>query len=200
MFGSSTTTSSGPTAAGQTDDRKERTDVSATAFGAIVGFLIVAVSVWQRVGAGGVPSAIAPLAGDHAMGGGRTIDSAALSPTATWLLWGVLAIDVVLISAVIGLVAVLSVQCLKGRFFTDGTIRLLTATSWVLLAYLVVPVIPRAIGTTMARDDLGLTDLQVDATDWEHFVLTYVLLMLISLITVAFRRAKVMREDQEGLV
>ncbi|MBB1030966.1 hypothetical protein G6027_08700 [Dietzia sp. SLG310A2-38A2] len=196
----STTTPSGPGASGQPGDKKERTDVSATAFGAIVGFLIVAVSVWQRIAAGGVPSSIAPLAGENAMAGGRTIDAAALSPAATWLLWGVFALDVVLISVVIGLVAVLSVQCLKGRFFTSGTIRLLTATSWVLLVYLVAPVIPRAIGTNMARDDLGLSDLEADGTEWEHFVLTYVLLMLISLITVAFRRAKAMREDQEGLV
>lgn len=188
------------TAAGTEGTKKERVDVSATAFGAAVALVIVVISVLQAISAGGVPSAIAPLAGEHALSGGRAIDPAVLSPATTWLLWGVFVVDVVLISTVVALVAVLSVQCLKGRFFTPGTTRLLTATSWVLLAYLVIPFIPGAAGNNMAKADLGLSDLDMDVSDWQHFVLTYVLLMLISLITVAFRRAMVMREDQEGLV
>lgn len=200
MVGSKNSTSSGRTADGTSGARKERTDVWATAFGAAVVLVFGVISVQQEIGGGGVPSVVAPLAGEHAMSGGRAIDPAALSPVTNWFLWSAFVIDVVLISAVIALVAVLSVQCLKGRFFTDGTIRLLTATSWVLLAYLIVPFIPRVAGNGMAQSDLGLSDLDVNVTDWQHFALTYILLMLISLITVAFRRARVMREDQEGLV
>lgn len=180
--------------------RRERWDVGATVFGGVVALALVAVHVVGTLAAGGVPSVVGRIAGPAAVAEGAAVSADALSPVTAGFLWGAFAAEVAALAALAVLVVVIAVRCLRGRFFDAGTVRLLWATSWVALGYLLVVSLVVTLGTNLALRDLDLAWRDLDAMDWRWFVLLYLFMMFVSLMAVAFRRAAAMSRDQEGLI
>ncbi len=180
--------------------RKERTDFAATVFGCAVAVVLVVIHVTGVLRAGGVPSNAAAVAGQAAVADGAAIDSARLAPETLGMLWSAFALEIILVLAVIGLIAVVAWRCVRGAVFTPLTVRLVGASSWVLVAYLLVPPILAKLGGNLALRDLERTQVNVPGMDLLRFAVVYLFTMVLSLAWVAFRRGTVMREEQEGLV
>lgn len=180
--------------------RGERLDFAATVFGCAVAVVFVIVHVVGVLGAGGVPSEAAAVAGPAAVAGGTALDMGPLAPVTLALLWSAFVLEIVLVVAVIALVAVVAWRCVKGSVFTPVTVRLVGASAWVLVAYLLVPPILAKLGGNLALRDLARTHLDVPGMDLLRFAVVYLFTMVLSLTWVAFRRGTVLRQDQEGLI
>lgn len=89
---------------------------------------------------------------------------------------------------------------LRGDFFTLGSYRWVAAMTWALLFYMLVPGFVGMLGGNMVLRDLNLHWMSISAIDTQDFIVMYVLVMTMSLVSVAVRRASVLERDSEGLV
>ena len=113
--------------------------------------------------------------------------------TAHWL-----AVAALLVVVLCG--AGLARNFLLGDFFTLGSYRWVAAMCWTLIFYMFVPGFVGMLGGNMVLRDLGLHWLTIPAIDTNDFIVMYVLVMTLSLVGVAIRRASVLERDTEGLV
>lgn len=180
--------------------RRDRTDFVATVFGCAVAVVLVLVHVTGVLRAGGVPSEAAAVAGPAAVANGSALDMASLASVTLAVLWSAFALEIILVVAVIALIAVVAWRCVRGAVFTPLTVRLVGASAWVLVAYLLVPPILAKLGGNLALRDLARTQLDVPGMDLLRFAVVYLFTMVLSLTWVAFRRGTVLRQDQDGLI
>lgn len=89
---------------------------------------------------------------------------------------------------------------LRGDFFTLGSYRWVSAMCWALIFYMFVPGFVGMLGGNMVLRDLNLHWMSIPAIDTQDFIVMYVLVMTLSLVGVAIRRASVLERDTEGLV
>lgn len=181
---------------------KERRDIYATVFALGLGLLLlVNYAIRPLMGAqDGVPGKVARIAGNASVDNGRAVARELISDGAANLLWSAHWTSVALLLLVLVSAAVLCRNFLRGDFFTLSSYRWVTAMSWLLLAYLFVPGFLGMLGGNMVLRDVGLRWLSVPAVDINDFIVMYVLVMTLSLVAVAIRRAATLERDTEGLV
>ncbi|WP_295628074.1 hypothetical protein [uncultured Corynebacterium sp.] len=185
-----------------TSRKKDRFDIYATAFALVIGLaLLVGYAFRPFTSAqGGVPGKVARVAPDASVDNGRAVARELISDGAAGFLWTSHWLSVALLFAILVCAAGLCRNFLRGDFFTLGSYRWIMALSWVLFAYLFVPGFVGMLGGNMVLRDLGLHWVSIPAIDSQDFIVMYVLVMALSLVGVAIRRAAVLERDTEGLV
>ena len=181
--------------------RRERTDIYATVFAlGLALFLLLGYALRPVIGADGVPGKVARVAGDASVDNGRAVARELISDGAASFLWAShwLAVAALLVVVLCG--AGLARNFLLGDFFTLGSFRWVSAMCWALFFYMFVPGFVGMLGGNMVLRDLGLHWVSIPAIEWSDFIVMYVLVMTLSLIGVAIRRASVLERDTEGLV
>lgn len=181
--------------------RRERTDIYATIFAlGLALFLLLGYALRPVIGADGVPGKVARVAGDASVDNGRAVARELISDGAASFLWAShwLAVAALLVVVLCG--AGLARNFLLGDFFTLGSFRWVSAMCWALIFYMFVPGFVGMLGGNMVLRDLGLHWVSIPAIEWSDFIVMYVLVMTLSLIGVAIRRASVLERDTEGLV
>ncbi|SQB95934.1 hypothetical protein [Corynebacterium xerosis] len=181
--------------------RRERTDIYATIFAlGLALFLLLGYALRPVIGADGVPGKVARVAGDASVDNGRAVARELISDGAASFLWAShwLAVAALLVVVLCG--AGLARNFLLGDFFTLGSFRWVSAMCWALFFYMFVPGFVGMLGGNMVLRDLGLHWVSIPAIEWSDFIVMYVLVMTLSLIGVAIRRASVLERDTEGLV
>ena len=181
--------------------RRERTDIYATVFAlGLALFLLLGNALRPAIGADGVPGKVARVAGDASVDNGRAVARELISDGAASFLWAShwLAVAALLVVVLCG--AGLARNFLLGDFFTLGSFRWVSAMCWALIFYMFVPGFVGMLGGNMVLRDLGLHWVSIPAIEWSDFIVMYVLVMTLSLVGVAIRRASVLERDTEGLV
>ena len=181
--------------------RRERTDIYATVFAlGLALFLLLGNALRPVIGADGVPGKVARVAGDASVDNGRAVARELISDGAASFLWAShwLAVAALLVVVLCG--AGLARNFLLGDFFTLGSFRWVSAMCWALFFYMFVPGFVGMLGGNMVLRDLGLHWVSIPAIEWSDFIVMYVLVMTLSLVGVAIRRASVLERDTEGLV
>ena len=181
--------------------RRERTDIYATIFAlGLALFLLLGYALRPVIGADGVPGKVARVAGDASVDNGRAVARELISDGAASFLWAShwLAVAALLVVVLCG--AGLARNFLLGDFFTLGSFRWVSAMCWALFFYMFVPGFVGMLGGNMVLRDLGLHWVSIPAIEWSDFIVMYVLVMTLSLVGVAIRRASVLERDTEGLV
>ncbi len=181
--------------------RRERTDIYATVFAlGLALFLLLGNALRPVIGADGVPGKVARVAGDASVDNGRAVARELISDGAASFLWAShwLAVAALLVVVLCG--AGLARNFLLGDFFTLGSFRWVSAMCWALIFYMFVPGFVGMLGGNMVLRDLGLHWVSIPAIEWSDFIVMYVLVMTLSLVGVAIRRASVLERDTEGLV
>lgn len=182
--------------------RSERTDIYATVFGlGLALLLLLKYALHPLIGGDGVPAKVARVvSGASSVDNGRAVARELISDGAANYLWAAhwLAVAALLVVVLCG--AGLARNFLRGDFFTLGSYRWLAAMCWALLFYIVVPGFVGTIGGNMVLRDLGQHSTSIPAIDVQDYVVMWVLLMVLSMIGVAIRRASVLERDTEGLV
>ena len=181
--------------------RGDRRDIYATAFalGAAL-LLLLGYALHPFTRGEGVPGKVGRVAGDAAVDNGRAVARDLISDGAANFLWTAhwLAVAALLVVVLCG--AGLTRNFLRGDFFTLGSYRWVAAMSWALLFYMFVPGFVGMLGGNMVLRDLGRPWVSIPALDTNDFIVLYVLVMTLSLVGVAIRRASVLERDTEGLV
>ena len=181
--------------------RRERTDIYATVFAlGLALFLLLGNALRPVIGADGVPGKVARVAGDASVDNGRAVARELISDGAASFLWASHWLAVAALLAVVLCGAGLARNFLLGDFFTLGSFRWVSAMCWALIFYMFVPGFVGMLGGNMVLRDLGLHWVSIPAIEWSDFIVMYVLVMTLSLISVAIRRASVLERDTEGLV
>ena len=181
--------------------RRERTDIYATIFAlGLALFLLLGYALRPVIGADGVPGKVARVAGDASVDNGRAVARELISDGAASFLWAShwLAVAALLVVVLCG--AGLARNFLLGDFFTLGSFRWVSAMCWALIFYMFVPGFVGMLGGNMVLRDLNLQWMSIPAIDTQDFIVMYVLVMTLSLVGVAIRRASVLERDTEGLV
>ncbi len=181
--------------------RGDRRDIYATAFALGVALLLLLGYALRPFTSGeGVPGKVGRVAGDAAVDNGRAVARDLISDGAANFLWTAhwLAVATLLVVVLCG--AGLTRNFLRGDFFTLGSYRWVAAMSWALLFYMLVPGFVGMLGGNMVLRDLGRPWVSIPALDTNDFIVLYVLVMTLSLVGVAIRRASVLERDTEGLV
>ena len=181
--------------------RGDRRDIYATAFALGLALLLLLGYALRPFTRGeGVPGKVGRVAGDAAVDNGRAVARDLISDGAANLLWTAhwLAVAALLVVVLCG--AGLTRNFLRGDFFTLGSYRWVAAMSWALLFYMFVPGFVGMLGGNMVLRDLGRPWMSIPALDTNDFIVLYVLVMTLSLVGVAIRRASVLERDTEGLV
>ena len=181
--------------------RGDRRDIYATAFALGVALLLLLGYALHPFTRGeGVPGKVGRVAGDAAVDNGRAVARDLISDGAANFLWTAhwLSVAALLVGVLCG--AGLTRNFLRGDFFTLGSYRWVAAMSWALLFYMFVPGFVGMLGGNMVLRDLGRPWVSIPALDTNDFIVLYVLVMTLSLVGVAIRRASVLERDTEGLV
>lgn len=181
--------------------RRERLDIYATVFAlGLALFLLLGYAMRPFIGGDGVPGKVARVAGDASVDNGRAVARELISDGAANFLWTAhwLAVAALLVVVLCG--AGLARNFLLGDFFTLGSYRWVAAMCWTLIFYMFVPGFVGMLGGNMVLRDLGLHWVTIPAIDTNDFIVMYVLVMTLSLVGVAIRRASVLERDTEGLV
>ncbi|MFC3850456.1 hypothetical protein ACFORJ_09820 [Corynebacterium hansenii] len=181
--------------------RRERIDIYATGAALALALLLLLNHALRPLLDGeGVPAKVARIAGDAAVDEGRAVSREAISDGAANFLWAAHWIGAAALLVVVLCAAGLTRNFLRGDFFTLGSYRWVSALCWALIFYLLVPGFVGMLGGNMVLRDLGRDWLSIPAIDTSDFIVMYVLVMTLSLVAVAIRRASVLERDTEGLV
>lgn len=181
--------------------RKERLDIYGTVFALVLAlFLLLRYALGPFLDVGGVPGNVARVAGDAAVDNGRAVSRGLISDGAANLLWGAHWLAAVSLLLAVLCSAALARNFLRGDFFTLGSYRWVTVMAWVLIFYMFVPGFLGMLGGNLVLRDLGEPWKNIPAMDTNDFIVMYVVVMTLSLVGVAIRRASVLERDTEGLV
>ena len=181
--------------------RGDRRDIYATAFALGLALLLLLGYALRPFTRGeGVPGKVGRVAGDAAVDNGRAVARDLISDGAANFLWTAHWLSVAALLVVVVCGAGLTRNFLRGDFFTLGSYRWVAAMSWALFFYMFVPGFVGMLGGNMVLRDLGRSWMSIPALDTNDFIVLYVLVMTLSLVGVAIRRASVLERDTEGLV
>ena len=148
----------------------------------------------------GVPAKVARVADRASVDNGRAVARELISDGAASFLWAAHWLGVAALVVVVLCGAGLARNFLRGDFFTLGSYRWVSAMCWALIFYMFVPGFVGMLGGNMVLRDLNLHWMSIPAIDTQDFIVMYVLVMTLSLVGVAIRRASVLERDTEGLV
>lgn len=141
----------------------------------------------------GIEVAIAPTTGVD-------IRTDTVSPVAVGFLRTADALETVGYLALLGLLTWMVVRFLRGRLFDRGAVRLVGAASVAAVLTIIIPVIPRILGSNLALRDLewisGVNYAQLGPEFWYG----YVFCMAFSAVAVVLRIGSRMARDNEGLI
>lgn len=181
--------------------RRERTDIYATVFAlGLAVFLLLGYALRPLIGGEGVPAKVARVADRASVDNGRAVARELISDGAASFLWAAHWLGVAALVVVVLCGAGLARNFLRGDFFTLGSYRWVSAMCWALIFYMFVPGFVGMLGGNMVLRDLNLHWMSIPAIDTQDFIVMYVLVMTLSLVGVAIRRASVLERDTEGLV
>lgn len=123
-----------------------------------------------------------------------------VSPVAVGFLRSADALETVGYLALLGLLTWMVVRFLRGRLFDRGAVRLVGAASVAAVLTIIVPAVPRVIGSNLALRDLewagGVSFAQLGPEFWYG----YVFCMALSAVAVVLRIGSRMARDNEGLI
>ncbi|MFD5868776.1 hypothetical protein ACFWGD_09230 [Corynebacterium sp. NPDC060344] len=181
--------------------KKERTDIYATVFAlALALLLLIGWALRPVIGGDGVPAKVARIAQDASVDNGRAVARELISDGAASFLWAAHWVAFASLLFVVLCGAGLARNFLRGDFFTLGSYRWVSAMCWGLIFYMFVPGFIGMLGGNMVLRDLNLHWMSIPAIDTKDFIVMYVLVMTLSLVGVAIRRASTLERDTEGLV
>ena len=124
----------------------------------------------------------------------------ALSPVTVGFLRVAEALQTLGYLAALGLLSWIVVRFVRGRLFDRGAVRLVWIASIVAIATIIVPTIPRTLGTNMLIRDVGMNYALANAPLGPEFWYAYVFCMVLSAVGVVLRIGSRMARDNEGLV
>lgn len=181
--------------------RKERRDLTATAIALILAVLLLLnYAAGPLLDGRGAPARAGTAPAQALVDGGRVVDRALIADSTATVLWTAHWVAVAILAALIICAAGLTRVFLRGGFFTLGCHRWLTALVWTLLLYLFAPGFLGMLGAGMVARDLGLDQPPGRAMEPGDFIVCYVAVLALSLVSVALRRAAALERDAEGLV
>ncbi|WP_241383927.1 hypothetical protein [Rhodococcus sp. CH91] len=128
------------------------------------------------------------------------VPTEALSPVTVGFLRSAEALQTLGYLAALGLLSWIVVRFVRGRLFDRGVIRLVWIASIVAIATIIVPTIPRTLGTNMLIRDVGMNYALENAPLGPEFWYAYVFCMVLSAVGVVLRIGNRMARDNEGLV
>lgn len=123
-----------------------------------------------------------------------------LSPVTVGLIRTADALQTVGYLAVLALLCAMVVRFIRGRLFDRTGVRLVNAAAMVAVATIIVPQIPRTLGTNMLLRDVEARAMFDTAALGPEFWYGYVFCMALSAVAVALRIATRIARDNEGLV
>ncbi|MEU5841621.1 hypothetical protein [Rhodococcus sp. NPDC047139] len=128
------------------------------------------------------------------------VSTDSLSPVTVGFLRAAEALQTLGYLSALGLLSWIVVRFVRGRLFDQGVIRLVWIASIVAIATIIVPTIPRTLGTNMLIRDVGMNDMLENAPLGPEFWYAYVFCMALSAVAVVLRIGNRMARDNEGLV
>lgn len=160
------------------------------------------VSVRVDFDAPPVPTVTTPTGIEMQAGSSTVLDvpTADLSPVSVGFLRSAEALQSLGYLILLALLTWMVVRFMRGHLFDDGAIRLVSFASIAAVATIIVPQIPRTLGTNMLLRDVGAHDTLDFAPLGPEFWYSYVFCMALSAVAVALRIGNRMARDSEGLV
>lgn len=136
------------------------------------------------------------------LGSPSTIDVSthALSPVTVGFLRSADALQTFGYLAILALLTWMVVRFIRGHLFDRLAVRLVMISSIVAVATIIVPQIPRTLGTNMLLRDVEAREMLDFAPLGPEFWYGYVFCMALSAVAVALRIGSRMARDNEGLV
>lgn len=180
------------------DEKKEHRDILSGIFGGVFAIIIVFLYVQVPLFDQSVKHPLALMLGDKAPDGTIPFDIMS-TPVLTMFIIGLAIEAIVIVALALLLIQVVRIYA-RGDFFTKRSATLVGIMSWVSLAYFLGPFIEH-MAANMLASDLGIDRwFDISTTTDLSFGVWYLLLIILSMMSVMVRRAARMQEDQEGLI
>lgn len=180
---------------------KERRDINASVIGAVIALVLIVLDLQNPIFNQRFDSELGLLLpADISTSGG--IPFTAINAGAMVLFWLALAVKYICVASIaVATISIVRSYYTRGEFFTHKTARMVGLMSWVILIYIVSPILQRMAENWVASDlNLDIWFDRSGANFGSHLALWYVLLMVVSMAGVMLHRAARMQEDQEGLI
>jgi len=149
-----------------------------------------------------IPTVVTPTGVEMQAGSSTVLDvpTAGLSPVSVGFLRSSEALQSLGYLVVLAMLCWVVVRFMRGRLFDDHAIRLVSFASIAAVATIIVPQIPRTLGTNMLLRDVDAREALDFAPLGPEFWYSYVFCMALSAVAVALRIGSRIARDNEGLV